>query len=180
MLLNSKHSALLMIDLQTRLLPAISDNDKLLANNLWLAGLAHDLAIPTIISEHCADKIGTTTEEIIATAPQAKIVHKQTFSVFAADVLTPEVFNDANQIVISGIEAHICVLQTAIDLRNNGYEVLIANDCVGSRRSKDMELAIARLQAHGCEIISREMIAFEWLGTATHPQFKEIHKKYIR
>lgn len=180
MLLDSKHSALLMIDLQNRLLPAIKDTNKLLANNMWLAGLANDLSIPTIISEHCTDKIGATNEEIIAAAPQAKIVHKQAFSVFAAGVLTPENFNKANQIVITGIEAHICVLQTAIDLRSNGYEVFIVTDSVGSRRQEDLDLGINRLQAHGCEIVSREMIAFEWLGSATHPQFKEIHKKYIR
>lgn len=180
MLLDSQHSALLIIDLQTRLLPAIADNEPLLANNLWLAELAHDLAIPTVISEHCADKIGATTAEIIAAAPQAKIVHKQTFSVFAAGVLTPEIFHQANQIIITGIEAHICVLQTALDLRKNGYEVFVVADAVGSRRSKDLELAMQRLQAHGCEIVSREMIAFEWLGSANHPKFKEIHKKYIR
>ena len=180
MLLNSKHSALLMIDLQTRLLPAITDNDQLKTNNLWLASLANDLAIPTIISEHCADKIGATTEQILKAAPNAKIVHKQAFSVFSAGVLTPQILNNASQIVITGIEAHICVLQTALDLRSNGYEVFVVSDSIGSRQNKDVKLAITRLQAHGCEIVGREMIAFEWLGAATHPQFKEIHKKYIR
>jgi nicotinamidase-related amidase len=180
MLLDSKRSAVLMIDLQTRLLPALNNTDELLTNNIWLAGLANDMAIPTLISEHCVDKIGATREEIITAAPQARIVQKQSFSVFSAGVLTEDSLHYANQIIISGIEAHICVLQTALDLRAHGYEVFVVADAVGSRRQRDVELGLARMQASGCEIVSREMIAFEWLGSANNPQFREIHKKYIR
>lgn len=180
MLLDRKRSAVLMIDLQTRLLPAISNTDELLNNNVWLAELANDMAIPTIISEHCVDKIGSTREEIITATPQAKIVQKQSFSVFSAGVLTADNLQNASQIVISGIEAHICVLQTALDLRSQGYEVFVVADAVGSRRQRDLELGLSRMQSNGCNIVSREMIAFEWLGSANNPQFREIHKKFIR
>ncbi|MGL4387506.1 MAG: isochorismatase family protein [Snodgrassella alvi] len=180
MLLDRKRSAVLMIDLQTRLLPAISNTDELLNSNVWLAELANDMAIPTIISEHCVDKIGSTREEIITAAPQAKIVQKQSFSVYSAGVLTADNLQNASQIIISGIEAHICVLQTALDLRSQGYEVFVVADAVGSRRLRDLELGLSRMQSNGCNIVSREMIAFEWLGSANNPQFREIHKKFIR
>ncbi|MCT6880985.1 MAG: isochorismatase family protein, partial [Snodgrassella alvi] len=78
------------------------------------------------------------------------------------------------------IEAHICVLQTALDLRSQGYEVFVVADAVGSRRQRDLELGLSRMQSNGCNIVSREMIAFEWLGSANNPQFREIHKKFIR
>ncbi|WP_367414153.1 isochorismatase family protein [Snodgrassella alvi] len=180
MLLDSKRSAVLIIDLQTRLLPALNNTEELLANNIWLAGLAHDMAIPTLISEHCVDKIGATREEIITAAPQARIVQKQSFSVYAAGVLNEDSLQQANQIIISGIEAHICVLQTALDLRAHGYEVFVVADAVSSRKPEDVKLGLARMQAAGCEIVSREMIAFEWLGSANNPLFRDIHKKYIR
>ena len=95
-------------------------------------------------------------------------------------MLNEDSLQQANQIIISGIEAHICVLQTALDLRAHGYEVFVVADAVSSRKQEDVKLGLARMQTAGCEIVSREMIAFEWLGSANNPLFRDIHKKYIR
>lgn len=180
MLLNAEQSALLIVDVQSRLLSALDPEHTVLARNVWLAGLADALNIPTVISEHCADKIGATADAIIQAAPQAVTVHKQDFSVWAEGCLKPAMLGGARQLVLSGIEAHVCVLQTAIDLQSHGYQVFVVADAVASRQASDCELALARMRQAGCHIVSGEMVAFEWLTSARHPQFKAIHREFIR
>lgn len=180
MLLNADHAALLIIDVQSRLLPAIHNADSVLERTAWLARLADALDIPTVISEHCADKIGATDAAITAAAPRALTVHKQDFSVWREGCLNDAVLGGARHIIVAGIEAHVCVLQTALDLRQQGYEVFVVAEAVGSRRAEDAALALQRLQQHGCHIVNGEMVAFECLASARHPQFKDIHRQFIR
>lgn len=180
MLLDAEHAAFLIVDVQSRLLPAIHEGERVAERTVWLARLAEALDIPTVISEHCADKIGTTDAAIRAAAPRAITVHKQDFSVWREGCLGDAVLGGARQIILAGIEAHVCVLQTALDLRRNGYEVFVAAEAVGSRRAEDAALALQRLQQHGCHIVNGEMVAFECLASARHPQFKDIHTRFIR
>lgn len=180
MLLDAETAALLIVDVQSRLLGAIHDAENVLARTVWLARLADALNLPTVISEHCADKIGATDAAITAAAPRAITVHKQDFSVWREGCLNAAVLGDARHIILAGIEAHVCVLQTALDLRHHGYEVFVAAEAVGSRRAADAALALQRLQQQGCHIVNGEMVAFECLASARHPQFKDIHRQFIR
>lgn len=180
MLLNTDESALLIVDVQSRLLPALSHPEALLERSVWLAKLAATLDIPTVISEHCPDKIGHTDAAVMAAAPAALVVKKQDFSVCAEGCLNKGILGGASQIVLAGIEAHVCVLQTALDLRQRGYQVFVVADAVDSRTAADRELALARLRDNRCQVVSSEMVAFEWLGSARHPQFKTVHRDFIR
>lgn len=180
MLLTSQHSGLLIIDVQTRLLPAMSQADALLDNACWLGKLAATLSIPTLISEHCATKIGATDERLKLAAPHAAIVQKQDFSVWSAGCLNQTSWNGANQIVIAGIETHICVLQTAIDLQEHGYQTFIVAEATDSRHAADKQHALTRMRDAGCQIVTREMVAFEWLHSAQNPLFRQVHREFIR
>jgi nicotinamidase-related amidase len=82
--------------------------------------------------------------------------------------------------VVAGAETHVCVLQTALGLRSAGREVYVVADAVGSRRSSDHELALARLRQHGVVVVSGEMVAFEWLGQAGTPQFRDVSRAFLR
>jgi isochorismate hydrolase len=87
---------------------------------------------------------------------------------------------DRPQIVIAGVETHVCVLQTALELAEEGKSVFVVADCVGSRRVSDRDLALARLRQDGIRIVSREMAAFEWLRQADTPLFREICRDFLR
>ena len=78
------------------------------------------------------------------------------------------------------METHVCVLQTVLELREMGFEVFVVEDAVSSRKAKDKELAIQRMQQNGVVIVSKEMVMFEWLQRADHPKFKEISRQHIR
>ena len=82
--------------------------------------------------------------------------------------------------MLIGIEAHVCLLQTALELIEEGKEVFVVADAVGSRREQDRDLALARMRQEGARIVSREMVAFEWLGEAATPLFREIHREFLR
>jgi nicotinamidase-related amidase len=83
-------------------------------------------------------------------------------------------------IVLAGCEAHVCLLQTALELIEEGKEVFVVADAVGSRREQDRDLALARMRQEGARIVSREMVVFEWLGEAATPLFREIHREFLR
>ena len=180
MLLNTDESALLIVDVQSRLLPALSHPEALLERTVWLAKLAATLNIPTVISEHCPDKIGHTDAAVMAAAPAALVVKKQDFSVCAEGCLNTGMLGGANQIVLAGIEAHVCVLQTALDLRAAGKEVYLVADAVSSRSPRDVELALERMRAEGVRIVSREMVAFEWLHRSGDDRFRAISREFLR
>ena len=87
---------------------------------------------------------------------------------------------DRQQVVLCGTEAHVCVLQTVLDLRWQGKEVFLVADAVGSRKPADKDAALARMRSHGVEIVTREMVAFEWLHDSAGPLFREINRDFIR
>lgn len=180
MLLNADDCALMIVDVQTRLLPALPDAQSTVARVAWLAELADTLNIPTVITEHCVDKIGSTDARVMAAAPAAFVVQKQDFSAWAEGCIQPGMLGSAQQVVLAGIEAHVCVMQTAIDLQRHGFWVYVVAEAVASREDSDKALALTRMRDNGCEIISGEMVAFEWLTSARHPQFKEVHSRFIR
>jgi nicotinamidase-related amidase len=179
-LLQRDQSALLLVDIQQRLLPAIDGATDVLAHCVWLAQLAAALDVPTVISEHMAAKIGATAPELRAAAPGAQVVAKSAFSAARGGVLEATALRDRQQIVLAGIEAHVCVLQTALELQARGWAVHAVAAACGSRRTGDRDLALARMRAHGVQVVSREMVAFEWLARGDDPQFGAILRRFIR
>jgi nicotinamidase-related amidase len=179
-LLERSHSVLLLVDVQQRLLPAIAGAPEVLAQCVWLAQLASALAVPTVITEHMASKIGATEPGLRSAAAHAQVVQKAAFSAARDEVLAATALNARAQVVLAGIEAHVCVLQTAIELQSRGWSVHVVAEACGSRRTADRDLALQRLQGHGVQVVSREMVAFEWLARGDDPQFGALLRRFIR
>lgn len=180
MLMNARDSALLVIDVQERLLPHIHDWQRVLENAMWLVKVAQRLDVPVMASEQYPKGIGKTHPDLAALLPAEAVVEKMHFSCVAGHCLMPLSAYSRRQIVICGIESHVCVQQTALDLKKNGKEVFIVEEAVGSRRLSDKALAIERMRSHGIDIVSREMVAFEWLHEAGTPVFKEISRDFLK
>ncbi len=170
-LLERGRSALLLVDVQQRLLPAVDGASEVLAQCVWLAKLAAALDVPTVITEHMANKIGATEPALRTAAPSAQVVAKSAFSAVRDGVLEATALRERPQVVIAGIEAHVCMLQTALELQSRGWALFAVSEACGSRRAADRDLALARLRAHGVHVVSREMVAFEWLARGDDPQF---------
>jgi nicotinamidase-related amidase len=163
-------SALLVIDFQSRLMPAIDDAAAVVANARRLLDAAELLGVPVLFTEQNADGLGSTMPEL--RAPAAGLFHKMTF-----DACGMPGFLDAlpagRDLVVAGCETHVCVLQTALGLIDAGRRVFLVRDAVGSRRAESKEAAIRRLERHGAEIVTTEMVIFEWLERVEHPRFRE-------
>ncbi len=181
MLIHPQESALLLVDVQARLLPAIADHDTLVAHCDWLVRAAKDLAIPMLCSEQYPQGLGPTVPELRAHFSDDAIIGKTAFSCAAEPACLSRIEGlNRRQIVIAGIEAHVCVLQTAIELRQRGLHVFVVADAVASRNPDDVELALARMSDAGVIVVSREMAVFEWMQRAGTDSFRHISKTYLR
>ncbi|TVO53984.1 isochorismatase family protein [Denitromonas halophila] len=173
-------SSLLVIDLQARLLPAIDQGAEVMAHTVWLMQIARQLSVPTVITEQYPRGLGSSAPEILAEADGVPRVEKICFSSHSESRLTDTAVADRPQVVVCGTEAHVCVLQTVLDLKAAGKAVFVVEEGVGSRQARDKALAIARMRSHGIEIVSREMVAFEWLERAGTDVFRSINQNFIR
>lgn len=180
MLIERERSSLLVIDIQERLLPHIHEGEMVLANAVWLVKLAQRLGVPAMFSEQYPKGIGHTVAVLRGlTFPEA-VAEKLHFSCVAAKCLDGLAGAERLQVVVAGTESHVCVLQTVLDLRAQGKEVFVVADAVGSRKPSDKELALARMRGQGIHIVSREMVAFEWLRQAGTDEFREISREFLK
>ena len=180
MLIDRSQSALLIVDLQARLLPAIDHGDEVIEHALWMARVAARLKVPTVVTEQYPEGLGHSDARVLYAATGAQVVEKLHFSCAAGGCLDGTAIDSAKQVVILGTEAHVCVLQTALGLLGQGKEVFLVAEASGSRRASDKALALQRLTADGVRVVSREMVAFEWLGKAGNDEFREISKRFLR
>ena len=181
MLIQPDRSSLLIIDIQAKLAPAIHGADLLISNSRWLVEIAQKLSIPTLVTEQYPSGIGSTIPELAELISTEQTVEKIYFSSVAdPDANLALEAHCKEQVVIIGTESHVCVLQTAINLKEIGKEVFIVADCVGSRAQADRQLALDRMRQLGIHIVSKEMVVFEWLQKAGTDQFREISKNYLR
>ena len=180
MRIKASESLLLVIDLQGRLLPAIHAGEEILAQATWLVDVAQTLGVPVLATEHCPQRIGPTEQELRSRFPAECIVEKTHFSAVTEGRLLKATAAERSQWIVVGTEAHVCVQQTVLDLLANGRKVFVVEEAVGSRRPRDKELALERMQRNGAEIVSREMVAFEWLENADNPMFREVLRRFIR
>jgi nicotinamidase-related amidase len=180
MLMNREKSVLLIIDVQARLAPFIHDNEKVEASCVWLAQVAGRVGVPVVVTEHFPEKIGGTLDSVRAVTAGASYVGKQCFSAQADGCLAGTAVAERRQVIVCGTEAHVCVQQTALDLRWAGKEVFVVAEAAGSRDPANRDLAFARMRGHGIEIVSREMVAFEWLQRGGTDLFREVNRDFIR
>ena len=172
-------SQLLLVDLQERLIPAIQGHDAIVTTAERLIRYAKRLAVPITFSEQYPKGLGATTPRLLeAAGNEVARFGKVEFSCLANRELAAHLDNlrtqGREQVVVAGMEAHVCVLQTVLDLLDEGYEVFLAADAVGSRAASSQNLAIERIRDAGATIVDNEMVAFEWLERAGTPEFKEL------
>jgi nicotinamidase-related amidase len=179
-LLRSETSTLLVVDVQSRLLPAIHDGPQVLAHCLWLVEVAKRLGVPVLCSEQYPQGLGASAPELAAALPADAVRTKVHFSCVADGCFEGLPAWQRPQIVVCGTEAHVCVLQTVLELAARGTQVFVVAEAVGSRRPSDRDLALARFRQHGVEVVSREMVAFEWLHRAGTDLFREVSRGFIR
>ncbi|HVC54619.1 MAG TPA: isochorismatase family protein [Stellaceae bacterium] len=163
-------STLLLIDFQARLMPAIEDGVAAVANAHRLLDAAAMLDVPVLVTEENAAGLGPTLPELAP--PSGRVAHKMTFDACRTAGFL-ERLGDRPAIVVAGCEAHVCVLQTVLGLIAAGRRVYLVRDAVAARRAASKETAIARMAQHGAEIVTTEMVVFEWLGSAEHPRFRD-------
>jgi len=168
--LNRNDSALLLIDFQARLMPAIEQGAAAVANARRLLTAAKMFEVPVLITEENAAGLGATVPEL--TAERAPIFHKMSFDAcrmpgFAAAL------PHRQALVVAGCETHVCVMQTVLGLIEAGRRVHLVRDAVGSRRAESKETAIRRMERYGAEIVTTEMVVFEWLENAEDPRFRD-------
>jgi nicotinamidase-related amidase len=170
-------SALLVIDIQARLVPHIADHTALVDRTCALLDAAQRLGVPCIATEHCAQQIGPLVAPIASRLEAERTFAKTRFCATDHAEFRALLSRTArSQIVIAGMEAHVCVMQTALGIVSLGYDVFIVGDAVGSRtdRRADRDLAIARLRAAGCAIAGTETVLFEWMGSGDDPAFRDV------
>ena len=176
MLIRAADSALVVIDMQERLVPAMQAPARTIRNTRTLLAAAQEMGVPTLLTEQYPAGLGHTVPEI-AKATTAPVLEKLHFSCME-DVGFAAAFTalGRRQAVLAGMEAHICVMQTAASLMEAGIEVFVVSDATASRTLESEEACLARLGACGAGIVTTEMVVFEWLGKAGTPAFRTVLK----
>lgn len=175
MLIRATDSALVVIDMQERLVPAMQAPARTIANTRLLLTAANRTDVPALLTEQYPKGLGKTVPEVRNAAGEAQVLPKMHFS-----CMEDPAFADAfralgrKQAIIAGMEAHICVVQTAESLVEDGYDVFVVSDATASRTLESERACLDRLSASGVSIVTAEMVVFEWLGRAGTPAFKEL------
>ncbi len=169
-LMDAARSRLVLIDFQARLMPAIDDAAAVLANARRLAEAARLLGVPCLLTEENPAGLGATVPELSGCGP---VLSKLSFDACGEPAFL-EAVAGGEDLVLCGCEAHVCLGQTALGLLARGRRVIVVADAVGSRRPDSRALALRRLERHGAEIVTTEMVLFEWLRGAGHPRFREV------
>lgn len=181
MKLDASQSLVLLIDIQSRLAPAIAAAETIVNAAEWVLQVAQELNIPCLATEQYPQGLGQTLPQLRRYFLPHQILEKIHFSAWQEQHIRQQIEQHGRtQLILLGTESHVCVLQTALDAQLAGYQVFLVEDAVGSRTLLNKQLALTRLQQAGCVVISREMLAFEWLGRAGTDQFRRLQQGWIR
>ncbi len=175
--LDADRCALIVVDIQEKLLPPIFQKDQLVRNSQLLIRLAGILKIPAIVSTQYAKGLGNVVPQIASLLPDAQPIDKQAFSCFGSDVfcsMLKRMPGNRNTVLLCGMESHICVMQTALGALREGYLVHVASDAVSSRTEWNWKIGLERMRAAGAIISSTEMMIYELLRSSGSAGFKEL------
>jgi nicotinamidase-related amidase len=173
-LLDRSRSTLVVIDVQEKLLPAVCDGPRLVDDLVTLVRGAGELGVPLVVTEQYPKGLGPTVAPLRSLLPAP--IEKLRMSACRALGWPPASGNDRWQVVLCGLETHVCVLQTALDLVSLGYQVFVPVDAVSCRFAVDGEIALRRMTAAGITLTTIEGALFEWLESAEAPEFKAISR----
>lgn len=181
MLIDPTSSSLLVIDVQQRLLPAVQEHEIIEKNVCDLIEIADQLKLPVMYSEQYPKGLGVTSDAVLNALPKGtNRIEKLFFSCASEPGCGELIGQQGAQVVICGMETHVCVLQTALELKSRGLEVFVVADAVSSRTAMNKSLGLERMRQNGIEIVSKEMVVFEWLKQAGTEDFRSISKAYLR
>lgn len=195
MLLDVDESQLVLVDYQIRLMPSMLEGPLVVANAVRLARLASLLQVPAWVTEQNPSKLGETVPDILQAFDAApRVLSKMQFSAveeglgewlrpppkpvqgnarsLPKHLQKPAAGSERGTIVLAGCEAHVCMLQTALDLLEDEFDVWVVTDACSSRTERNRDAAFDRLAGAGVELVTTEMVAFEWVRTAEHPDFR--------
>jgi nicotinamidase-related amidase len=173
-LCDASRATLIIIDLQEKLMPVIGDGAQVLQRAVLLAQAAKLLAIPVIGTAQQPLRLGPIVAPVHALLNRT--IEKSSFDACAKAEFMSALSNGREELVVLGCEAHVCVLQTVLGLLHRQRRVKLVSDAIGSRKAGDKTAAIDRARAAGAEIVSSEMLMFEWVRDSDHPKFREMLK----
>ena len=175
--LEAEQCALIVVDMQKKLLPPIWEKERLVRNVQLLIRLAGILKIPSIVTTQYAKGLGETVPDIVDLLPNTPSIDKLMFSCFGSDAFCSTLKRLPGQrttVLLCGMETHICVMQTALGALREGYLVHVASDAVGSRTELNWRIGLERMRASGAILSSAEMMLYELLRSSGAPAFKEL------
>ena len=176
-MLNRDRCVLLVIDIQGNLASLVYQKEKVLENVSKMVKGMKVLGIPVLLTEQYPRGLGPTVPEVRGLLPDVEPIEKTSFSCMGSSEFVRRLEDlGRDQIILVGIEAHICVYQTAIDLKERGFHVEVVADAVSSRRPVDREVSLQRMASTGIALTTTEMALFELLRVARTPEFKEISR----
>lgn len=177
MLLQAENTSAIVIDVQERLMPVMSDKEVLEKNICTLIRGLKTLDIPMVVTQQYTKGIGMTIPSVREALESDDYFDKKSFSCYGDPAVKEAVDKlGRKEVLVFGIEAHICVLQTCLELAENGYTPILVTDCVSSRRLSDKETGIRRAIQEGIRVTTCESVLFELIRGAYHPDFKVISK----
>lgn len=175
--LEADQCALIVVDIQQKLLPPIFQKDQLVRNSQLLIRLAGILKIPVLLTTQYAKGLGSTVPDIASLLPETQAIDKHMFSCFGSDMfcsLLKRLPGNRTTVILCGMESHICVAQTALGALREGYLVHVASDAVSSRAEWNWKIGLERMRAAGAVLSSTEMVIYELLRSSGVPAFKEM------
>lgn len=182
MLLKKESSVLSLVDIQQKLTPHVMNSENLVARCEWLIKLSQTLLVPVLICEQYPSGLGLTVESLRRLANPYAPIEKVQFSCYKNNSFMTQLKTlSKKQVVIAGIETHVCVLQTAMDIKEHtDCDVFIVVDAVSSRKEIDHKYGLKRMKQAGIELITSEMLFFEWVEQAGTKEFKALSQSFIR
>ena len=177
MRLRREDSFLLVVDVQQKLAPHVLHHQDLTRRAEGLIRCAQLLEIPVLLSEHSPESIGSTVPSLATLVASNRIVRKTHFACTDQPACLDAIRSlKRKQALVCGMEAHVCVMQSALGLLERGFQPFLVQDAVGSRREEDRSAALERMRAAGCAMATAEMAMFEWMENADVPQFRDVLK----
>lgn len=177
MRVNKNQSLAIVIDIQERLAPVMDQKDELIKNCRILIEGLEELKVPILVTQQYTKGLGETLTEISSAFTDFSPIEKTSFSCYDEPAFVEALEEtDAPNVIICGIEAHVCVLQTAVDLKEAGYRPIVVVDCISSRNNSNKQIALDRFRHEGIMLTTYESILFELTKGARSPEFKAISK----
>lgn len=180
MIIDRNTSCLLLVDVQEKLTPFVIHHDALVARCDWLMRLATAMQVPLLVSEQYPQGLGKTVAALQSFSEVEDCIEKVHFSCFREPMFFQRLQAlQKKQLIIAGIETHVCVLQSALELNQAGFEVFVVVDAVSSRSEFDHRFGLKRMKSNGIHLVTSEMVFFEWVRVAGTPEFKALSQRFL-